>query len=523
MGGENPITGAEYMVPSRDILRPEVHADGFETAGGGLNLSADVVIVGAGPGGGAVARVLAEGGLSVIVLEEGPKKSNFRPNYAHTARYHMQESGSMVARGSAMMPIAAGRGVGGGTLVNSALSFRAPRYILDDWAERLGADHLSYDQMLPVYDEVCQIIGVGMTRDENAGENNNLIVRGIKKLGYEGGLAPRSTPGCVGCGVCYFGCPSRGKGSTNLTYFPRAADAGAKIQAEVRVSEVLVEGGRAVGVRGFAVHPDTGARGGEVVVRAPRVVLSAGAVGTPRLLWHSGLAARLGPQVGEGLHVHPGSTVIALCDHPVQMWRGATQGAYFTHPDLPGMLPHTFSAPPEACLVAAGLIGDRWQEGLAMLPNLCGMLVMISDKGSGRVRAFSDGRADLVYNFTDGDVDLIKKGLVMVAEVLQAGGAGRLFVPVHGVPECDTPGQLADALADRTIKDFTLYAAHPMSTCRMSNDIDSGVIGPDGQSHGLPGLYIADASVFPTSLGVNPQLTTMAMATIIGRQILAQG
>ena len=257
-------------------------------------------------------------------------------------------------------------------------------------------------------------------------------------------------------------------------------------------------------------------------MRARRVVLSAGAVGTPRLLWRAGLGKRLGPHTGEGLHVHPGSTVLALCDRPIHMWKGATQGAYFEHPDLPGVLPHTFSAPPEACLVAAGMVGARWQEGLAMLPNLCGMLLMVSDKGRGRVRAFSDGRADLVYNFDPHDVELIKKGLVVVAEVLQAGGAGRLYVPVHGVKPSETPGELADQLRDRDIRDFTLYAAHPMSTCRMGRDIESGVIDAGGEAHGLPGLHIADASVFRSSLGVNPQLTTMAMGTFIARKMLSQ-
>ncbi|MFT5687142.1 MAG: choline dehydrogenase-like flavoprotein, partial [Myxococcota bacterium] len=190
------------------------------------------------------------------------------------------------------------------------------------------------------------------------------------------------------------------------------------------------------------------------------------------------------------------------------------------HPDLPGVLPHTFSAPPEACLLAAGFVGSRWQEGLALLPRLCGMLVMVSDKGTGRVRAFPDGRADITYDFADEDIERTKRGLVVVARVLQAGGAGRLHVPIHGVPPCDTPEELEAALADRDLTDFTLYAAHPMSTCRMHTDPTLGVIGPDGQAHNLPGLFISDASVFPTSLGVNPQLTTMAMGTFLGRKML---
>ena len=517
----DPAVGRTWQVPDPStVLLPPPPAEGFEAIGSEKTLTCDVVVVGSGPGGGSLARVLAEAGVDVLVLEMGPKKSNFRPNYANVSRYHMQEGGTMVARGSAPMPIAAGRGVGGSTLVNSALSFRAPRYVLDGWAEKLSEPALSWDAMQPVYDEVSRIVGVQMTREKVSGVNNNIIVRGVEKLGLQGGLAPRSTPGCVGCGVCYFGCPSRGKASTNLTFLPRAVSAGARIQAEVEVREVLVEGDRAVGVAGVAIHPETGAEGGRLEVRAKHVVISAGAIGTPRLLWRAGLGERLGPHCGEHLQVHPGSTIIAKCDFEVEMWKGATQGAYFHHPDLPGVLPHTFNAPPEACLVAAGFVGDRFQEGLKLLPNLCGMLLMVSDKGGGRVRAFSDGRADITYTFADEDVQRIKEGLVVVARVLQAGGAGELYVPIHGVTPSQTPEELEAKLQDRTIRDFTLYAAHPMGTCRMGTDIDDGVIDGSGRAHGLPGLWVADASVFPSSLGVNPQLSTMALGTHIGRRLL---
>jgi len=517
----DPAVGQTWQVPDlTSVLLPPPAADGFDEVGAGRTLTCDVVVVGSGPGGGSLARVLAEAGVDVLVLEMGPKTSHFKPNYANVARYHMQEGGTMVARGSAPMPIAAGRGVGGSTLVNSALSFRAPGYVLDGWADKLGAPELSWDALQPTYDEVSRIVGVQMTRQHVSGVNNDIIVKGIEKLGLQGGLAPRSTPGCVGCGVCYFGCPARGKASTNLTFLPRAVSAGARIQAEVEAREVIVENDRAVGVVGVAIHPETGAEGGRVEVRAKHVVLSAGAIGTPRLLWRAGLGERLGPHCGEHLQVHPGSTIIAKCDFPVEMWKGATQGAYFHHDDLPGVLPHTFSAPPEACLVAAGFVGDKFQEGLALLPNLCGMLLMVSDKGGGRVRAFSDGRADITYTFADADVQRIKDGLVLVARVLQAGGAGELYVPIHGVTPSQTPEELEEKLRDRTIRDFTLYAAHPMGTCRMGTDISDGVLDASGHAHGLPGLWIADASVFPSSLGVNPQLSTMALGTYIGRKLL---
>jgi choline dehydrogenase-like flavoprotein len=205
------------------------------------------------------------------------------------------------------------------------------------------------------------------------------------------------------------------------------------------------------------------------------------------------------------------------------MWKGATQGAYCLPPNLPGVLPHTFSAPPEACLLAGGFVASSWQEGLELLPNLCGMLVMVSDKGEGSVRAHPDGRADIRYDFHPNDVQRIKDGLVAVGEILLAGGANDLRGPINGLGVCSTIDELRQKLSSRRIQDFTLYAAHPMSTCRMSESPNTGVINRNGETYNIRNLFIADASVFPTSLGVNPQLSTMVCATNIARKLVEMG
>lgn len=502
------------------VLFPEVQADGWQEVGSKRTLKADAVIIGSGPGGAAVAKELAEAGLKVVIVESGPRKSNFRPNYAHTARYHMQENGSMVTRGKTMFPIAAGKGVGGSTLINSALSFRAPDHILDSWANDLQTPEWSAEAINPIYDEISELIGVATTSTAVSGKNNNLIVQGIEKLGWEGGLAPRSTPGCVGCGICYFGCPSSGKASTNLTLLPLACKHDCLIQAEVEVTNILVQNGQAIGIEGIAIDPETKKQTGTLKVEADVVFCCGGGIGTPKLLHFSGLAPQLGEKLGYGLHVHPGNTLIGICDEKIEMWKGATQGAYCHPPDLPGVLPHTFSAPPEACLVAAGLIGSKFQKGLELLPYMCGMLVMVSDKGNGTVSSYPDGRAKIEYNFDPNDIDRIKKGLVAVAKILFAGGAKELLGPIHKLGSVYSVEELEKKLSTKSINDFTLYAAHPMGTCRMSPSIQTGVLKPNGETYGIKNLFVSDASIFPSSLGVNPQLSTYAVSTQIARMFL---
>ena len=486
----------------------------------GPEVEVDAVVVGAGPGGSAVSRVLARAGWDVLVLEDGPPASNFRPNYFHTARYHMQESGTMIAQGSVPLPVAAGRGIGGGSLVNSAICFRTPDPVLDEWSELLADDRYRPDAMRPLFDFMEDRIQVVPVTEDIAGENNMIVARGVAALGLQGGLLNRNTPGCVGCGICNFGCPSGGKFSVDRNLVQDGLEAGLRIQADCRVEQVLHEGGRAVGVVGRLHDTDTKEPVGRIRVKARRaVILSAGAIGTPRLLWFDGLAKQLGP-VGDTLFLHPGSALLGRCDHKVHMWKGATQGAYVWSPDEPNVLPHTVSAPPEAFIALTGQVGHAAKRLLTEINYLCGLGVMVHDHGEGSVRAGSDGRAAIRYTWADEDVETLKRGMVLSARVLLAGGAKEVFATAHGATRHTDVESLAAELAPMPLSAFSLYSAHPMGTMMMGTDPDRFVLDSRARAHRMRSLYVADASIFPTSLGVNPQLTTMVMGTLIGQGIL---
>lgn len=478
----------------------------------------DVVIVGAGPGGGAASRQLARAGLKVVLVEEGPPRSRFRPSFTHTARYHMQEGGTLVVQGPVPFPVAAGRGVGGSSLVNSAICFRTPPDVLRGWTDLLGDERYSPEALGPIFDDLEARIEVVPVTEAIAGENNMIVARGVAKLGLGGGLMRRNTPGCVGCGICNFGCPSGGKASVDKNLIVDALADGARIQADCKVRGLIFEGGRVRGVHGVLHDPDTLAPVNPWSIRAKAVLLSAGAIGTPRMLWHDGLARRIGP-VGDRLYLHPGSGIIGRCDHPVHMWKGATQGAYVLDPANPKVLPHTFNAPPEVFIVQSGRVGAEAKALLGEIKNLCGLGVMISDHGRGSVRASSQGRASLRYRFTDDDVEILRRGLVLAARVELAGGAREVSVTAFGARWHSTAESLAEEVAAMPLSAMHLYSAHPMSTCPMGRDPDESVVDSRGKAHRVEGLWIADASVFPTSLGVNPQLTTMAMGTVIGRAL----
>ncbi|MFN7147447.1 MAG: GMC oxidoreductase, partial [Myxococcota bacterium] len=343
--------------------------------------------------------------------------------------------------------------------------------------------------------------------------NNHIFRQGSEALGLAGQWMARSAPGCQGCGTCQQGCATGGKLSIDRTFLAEAVNTGrVAVYADCRVVGVDTEGDRVTAVTGRTVKPGDYADDGTFRVKAKAFVSSAGPIGSPRFLLANGLSE--GP-VGQNLHIHPTAGMVARFPQEIVAWEGVTQGYYVDCWDK-GYLLQTFSMPPDQYFLSIPLAGDELLTLMRDLRHYASAGVVVHDEDS-RGAVTSGG---LTYDLGDLDRTRILAGLRMAARVFFAAGATEVVAGVHGVPIIRSVDQIDAALPDDIgAHDIGLYASHPMGTCRMGADELASVVNPEGRVWGWRNLYVADASVFPTSLGVNPQVTVMALGLTIGSRV----
>jgi len=292
---------------------------------------ADVVVVGSGAGGAVVARELAARGRDVVLLEEGGyfTGKDFTGNPREMIDLLYRNRGLTGAFGRPPIPIPLGRCVGGTTTINSGTCYRAPDYVLDEWAERYGVAGAREPDLRAYFERVEAELGVRPVPEDTYGRNSRLFERGAAALGYDGARIPRNERGCLGTGVCAIGCPQDAKQAMHVSYVPRAQAAGARLYTRCRVDRVLLSGGRAIGVIGRFVDASERETARELCALARHVVVACGALLTPALLERSGVSDPSG-QRGRNLHIHPATRVGALFDEEVRGWEEVPQ-AYNVH------------------------------------------------------------------------------------------------------------------------------------------------------------------------------------------------
>ncbi len=471
-------------------------------------LECDVVVVGTGAGGAVAARELAEAGLAVILLEEGDyaDRAAFAGRPFANQRKLYRAGGATFSLGNVFIPIPLGRTVGGTTAINSGTCFRTPDKVLRRWGDELGLVDHSPEKMAPYFERVERVLGVAPVATEHLGGCARVVMRGADKLGYSHRPLQRNAPDCDGQGVCCFGCPTDAKRSTNVSYVPMALRAGAELYTGARVDKLLFESGRAAGVTAF------NAAGVPLTVRARAVVVACGTLITPILLMRNGVA-RGSRHLGGNLSIHPAVACLAEMEERVDSWSGVPQGYLIDEFADDGILMEGVATPLEYAMSALPHIGPRLMELAEGFDRVASFGMMVSDTSRGRVRLVRD-RPLVTYNLGEDDVGRLKRGVEHLSRIFFAAGARTVLTSVHGHDELRTPADLARLEATKIrASDLSLSAHHPLGTARMGRLPSSSVVDPDHQVHGAPGLYVIDGSAVPTALGVNPQVTIMAMAT----------
>ncbi len=430
-----------------------------------------------------------------------------------------RDGGLTVARGRPAIPTPVGRAVGGTTVINSGTCFRAPDHVLEEWRDEHGIAWAT--DLEPDFAQAEEMLAVRAVDPERMGRNGQLMRAGAEALGISHRPLLRNAGECHQCSSCPNGCRIDAKRAMHVSYLPRAVAAGARVRAGVEARKIVFDGKRATGVECRAGVADARAEGHPFTVRARRgVVLAGGAFGTPELLLRSGFksaerrawaqpahpsgllgrgALRRGrPRLGRG-HAELRGRRVGAAGHPA---RGDLHPARLRRAVVAGDRGRAPGAP-------ARLRPDR----IDRRPPLR----QLERAGGARARRL----ARVGYKLTRDDAERLVFGIARAAEIFYAAGAREVYPQISGVGTI-APEAIADLEASSPPRSgLRLEAFHPMGTARMDADPRRGVTAPDGSVHGAEGLYVADGSLFPSSIGVNPMMTIIAMASRVSTGLAA--
>ena len=520
--GQTPRRECEEPVQPRRLRRSEagtyegIHEFG-ELEGRTVREEVDFVVVGTGPGGAVVARELAEAGRSVIAIERGVfhRPEEHPPSAIRTMRDLFAEQGLRHTQGNTPVRTMQAHALGGTSVVNSAICWRAPDHVFDGWRDRYGVDGLSRQTLDPHYDKAEREAAVAPTPENAWGRKGLLFRAGCDAMGVESAPMNRAVRDCAGCSECFHGCRINAKQSMDRCYIPSAIEHGARFFTSCRAEELIYESGRVAGVRACVLDPNTGARSGQVEVRAKAVVLSAGVMASPLLLMKNRLPG-LSSFVGHNLCFHNGISVTGVFDEEVNPWIGGTQDWQTKAYLQDGLHMEVVWVPSALMMARARGYGAALHNALAELKNAAFWCIAIRSSSRGRLTPGprGDWEPRLRYSLNDADVALLKRGMDLLVDHHFAAGAVSVRPGLAGFDsEIRTPAQVdALKLLRPRANQFIVAGNHVYGTCAMGADPARSVVDSTCAVHGVPDLYVCDTSVFPAQTAVNPQLTLMAIA-----------
>lgn len=531
---------SQLQDPIRDGLQR-----GWKVLGGALGpapakIVCDVAIVGSGAGAGVTAELLAKAGLSVVMVEEGPLKSSSDFNQKESEAYPQlyQESAARKTEDKAIN-ILQGRCVGGSTTVNWTSSFRTPAATLKYWQDEFGLADYNVEALAPYFAQAEKRLNI-LPWLTAPNENNDLLRRGAAKLNIQAAAISRNVKGCWNLGSCGLGCPTNAKQSMLVTTIPAALDLGAQLLTEMQVERFELANGKVTALycqnvmpNGAPAQTERGQTATKII--AKHYVLAGGAINSPAVLLRSGAPDPHG-WLGARTFLHPVVMSSAVFSQKVEAWNGAPQTIYTDHfldtQAIDGPIGYKLEAPPLHPVIFASTVpgmGKSQHDLLKTFPNNHTLLALLRDgfheqSRGGQVKLRGDGSAVLAYPLTDYVMDGARRALLSMMEIQFAAGALQVL-PLHEMarPYTSWP-EARDAVNALPMKPMLtkMVSAHVMGGCGLASEEKLGVTRPDGVHWQLENLSIHDGSIFPTSIGANPQLSVYGTANRLAQGLVSK-
>ena len=506
-------------------------------------IDAEVCVIGSGAAGAIVAYHAAEKyRRGVVLIEEGPYIQG-KDEISHDDSEmipKLYKEGGLQTTVDLQMSILQGKCLGGATYINNAICFRLddetlspPKGpgVLKRWKQN-GA-HIDEARLAESYGRVETMINVGPLLDRQEagippidGGNVDALLSGWKKLVADGKapadiraeLFKKNYKRCLGCGSCTLACRYKRKMSMVETYLPAAAALDARIIVNCHAKKIETDGSVVTGVR--CKRKD----GSDLFIKAKKVVVSCGAVGSSVLLIKSGIHKRA-KRIGSRFSFNANTPLIARFPKPVKSFDGVQMGAYIDNRDF--MLESWFGSPYSFSVIVPGWYGAHF-ERMQTYDRLATAGVLIGTNNNARVKRtafFRNLFGPVKYSMTDNDLERLRRGMAQLAEVYFAAGAKSVFLSsfvmdleMKAADFKDKPDAIKAFIDEhaRRQADLNINSAHPQGGNPMSDDKRVGAVDSRFRVHGYDNLFVCDASVFPTTIKINPQLTIMAMADYLG-------
>lgn len=461
----------------------------------------DVCIIGSGAGGSLMAREAAVRGLRTLVLERGPRVSAAEMDDSElTMIPRIYKDGGLQLNTAMDLFILQGSCVGGSTVLSNMVMIRPDRDVVERW-RGLGLK-VAWSDIVSQFERIERELEAKPARSENVSGTSRAFLQGAHELGLHPAWMNKALGSCVGCGLCNIGCVFDTKRSALTTYLPSAERDGARVIADADVTALVHSKGRVAKAR---VRVGRGRE--RLEVRARLFIVAAGAIGSSALLLASGVKKN----VGTRLSFNAGAMMVGEFDEPLDGWDADQMTVY-----LPGegwLIEATHNPPMSAALTTPGWRGEHGAL-MAKSRQLAYAGGMVGTEPVGRVvMSLFFGHEEVRFRMTEGDLGKLRDSLKTIARVYFAAGARRVYLPTHELRALESLDDLPliDELV-RNTKHFSCGSAHPQGGNPASDDPELGAVDSDLMVHGFDNLAVCDASVFPSTIGVNP--IEMILATV---------